>query len=141
MKFDAELAAVTNPTGSFEGRGVAPEPLADWTTLSSDSFRAEIVSAGIERLVNSLRRSPDLLSVARLLGLGYFVGQVGTGDTVFQHNLNRMPVLVVWSAALDGGSGRVVGSPAAGAYNGRDWTTTDITVRATSAGRYAFLVL
>jgi hypothetical protein len=96
--------------------------------------------------------APHLELLARFLGGHWFEGTVSAsvdatiaGDTVFTHNLNRVPGLVILSAPTDGSAGRVRGLPAGGAgatgVNVGAWTNTAISVRADVTGSYQFIVL
>jgi hypothetical protein len=90
--------------------------------------------------------------LARLLGGQHFSGTVtqtpspsGDDDTAFEHNLGRVPSIVLMSTCTDGNSGRVVGLPAGlqgpiGA-NVTAWTRTTVYVRSTVTGAYEFIVL
>ena len=93
---------------------------------------------------------PELL--ARFLGGQWFeapvaasTGSTEADDTVFMHNLGRVPQVVLLSIPTDGGAGRVQGLPAgsdgSGGANVGPWTQTTVSVRASVTGTYQVIVL
>lgn len=139
------------PPGAVNGEGVQPGAALNLLQLREGNFEARNLQANFDALVRAIAPSPpSLLNVARLLGLGYFVGEVSsTVDSVFSHSLGRKPLLIVLSVVVtagtnsvaDLGSAKVVGLPEGGAPNIAQWTSTYIAVRATVTGRYVFLVI
>ena len=98
----------------------------------------------LRRLAESVERKPNLASLAKILGLTYFVGAVGdTADAGSPHDSKRPLAMVVFSVSLEGGDGRVCGCsvPSTASLNSTKWSSTTIFVRATVTGRYAFFVI
>lgn len=144
MSFDinVERDKVVLPVGAKEGVVVTPEVSPQLTDLVESSFNPQVVGDSLRRVATAIATAPNLLNVARLLGFGYCVGQVSaTADTTFPHTLGRVPTVIVQLADLAGGSGRVIGRPEGGSPNSQPWSQSAIFVRATVAGRYAFMVM
>jgi hypothetical protein len=140
---DQREAAIL-PEGLQEGIGHAVPFVLSRQPITEDSFTARAVEASLGAIASALAKpgTPNLLTLAKLLGAAYFVGQVSaSADTQFQHELGRTPVLIVHSIDVLGGSGRVIGKPEAGGPNTTRWSSSSIFVRATVAGRYAFFVI
>ncbi len=138
-----QIEAVALPQGVREGEAFAPP---DSPTVGSlaNSFTAENVEDILRRLAESVERQPNLASLAKILGLTYFVGSVGDmADAAFPHDSKRPLALVVFSVNLEGGEGRVCGcsAPTTPSLNTTKWSSTTIFVRATVTGRYAFFVI
>ena len=96
--------------------------------------------------------APHLELLSRFLGGQWFEGQVvnttstlPADDTEFEHNLNRVPELVILSAPTDGNGGVVIALPAGGqgpiGANVQPWTRTKIFVRSSVTGLFQFIVL
>lgn len=134
-----QIDAVASPGTVRDGLGLTP---AETPVVGSlVQFTAENVEDQLRRIAEHVKNSPTLPAIARILGLTYFVGDVSvTEDTQFTHQMTRQPCLVVFSVSLDGGDGRVCGS-SIGGLNTTTWSMSSIFVRATTAGRYAFMVI
>lgn len=140
---DLREAAIL-PDGLREGEGHFIPFLLRRIPIHPASFDARSVDSALANVFDALRlpNVPNLLTIAKLLGLAYFVGDVGTAsDALFPHQLGRVPVLIVFSVDVNGTGGSVTGRPEAGGPNSARWSTTSISVRATVSSRYAFFVI
>lgn len=132
------------PNGIQEGQGYHVPIILRRQPVTETGFTARAVDAEFARIEDVLQRPvpPNLLTIAKWFGAAYFVGRVSaTEDTIFQHTLGRIPVLIVMSININGQQGQVVGRPEAGGPNNQRWTATSIFVRSTATDRYAFLVI
>lgn len=143
LDFEAARNAVLAPQGVEFGQIRAPQPMLPFPPITDDTFRARVVGSAVDTIVQHLRVERSLPQVARLLGLGYGYGDISAvADTEVPHDLGRLPVVIVLSIPVDGQSGMVVGRPeGGGSPNTLAWTRDRVAVRATVAGRYAFLVM
>ena len=150
MNLSERLEALVVPEGARDGGGVAPAVPLNLLEIRETNFEARVVMQNFAQIERTLSvQKPSLLNLARMLGLAYFTGTVeANADTVFAHNIGRVPLIVVHSIPLDVGNNsvatlggaRVVGRPE-GTPNAARWTATSIAVRATVAGRYAFFLM
>jgi hypothetical protein len=100
------------------------------------------VELNLQRLTSRLTIERRFASIASFLGMSYFFGDVSdSADSKFTHDIGAIPSLIVFSVNVDGDDGRVVGNPEATSGNSNKWTTTEVYVRATVAGRYGFFVM
>lgn len=144
MTFSIEMArlALLQPAEVQEGKMVTPRPLLPSPPITDQNFDARTVATAIDNLLRHVSPARDILTLARLLGLGYCFGTIqATSDTHFTHTLGRLPLVIVHSLNADGQDGRVLGRPEAGGPNTTPWGVADIYVRASVSGRYAFLVI
>lgn len=131
-----------NGTGRFE-----PHPLR-LVRVPLDAWEAAlpVIQRNFDLIATYLSElgggASGLGTLAQTMGWTHFRGPVqSASDTMFAHNLGRVPEKIVHVVDTDGQGRMVLGNRSGSGPNTNPWTASEIWVRASVTGNFEFMVI